>query len=193
MILRDSSPLLRGADVEVPDELLGDRRAALDDVALRDVLVERSEDALVVEGAVLPEAGVLDRDRGLRQRRRDLRERQPLAIRRRRDDSELLSVVRVEERVLAERERTDFGEVALREQELLAGEGDGGEQERDQRGQQQRTKEQDAAALSVPATQPAVPSEEHPLELDVRPRRLPALRSSPVTTLVSCHSSHIVL
>jgi hypothetical protein len=38
-----------------------------------------------------------------------------------------------------------------------------------------------------------VPSEEHPLELDVRARRLPALRSSPVTTLVSCHASHIVL
>ena len=62
-----------------------------------------------------------------------------------------------------------------------------------ERGQQQRTEEQDAAALAVPAAQPAVPSEEHPLELDVRARRLPALRSSPVTTLVPCHSSHIVL
>jgi len=38
-----------------------------------------------------------------------------------------------------------------------------------------------------------VPSEEHPLELDVRARRLSTLRPSPVTTLVLCHASHIVL
>ena len=87
----------------------------------------------------------------------------------------------------------EIAEVALREQDLLARKGDGGEQERDQRGQQKRSEEQDAAALAVAAAQSAVPSEEHPLELDVRSRRLPALRSSPVTTLVTCHSSHIVL
>ncbi len=63
--LARQSPLVV-PDVEVPDQLLGDRRAALHDVALRDVLVERAGDALVVEGAVLPEAGVLDRHRGLR-------------------------------------------------------------------------------------------------------------------------------
>jgi hypothetical protein len=38
-----------------------------------------------------------------------------------------------------------------------------------------------------------VPSEQHPLELDVRARRLSALRTSPVPTLVLCHDSHIVL
>ena len=133
--LARQSPLVV-PDVEVPDQLLGDRRAALHDVALRDVLVERAGDAPIVEGAVLPEAGVLDRHRGLRQGRRDLRERQQLAIRRRRDDSELLPVVGVEERVLRERKLTKIRGGALREQDLLAGEGDGGEHERDEGGQE---------------------------------------------------------
>jgi hypothetical protein len=38
-----------------------------------------------------------------------------------------------------------------------------------------------------------VPSEEHPLELDVRARQVSALRPSPVSTLVRWHSSDIVL
>ena len=186
---------LRVADVEVAHELLGDRRSALHDVALREVLVEGAEDALVVESAVLPEARVLDRHRGLGQRRRDLRERQLLPVRRRRHHPEPLHVVGVEEGVLAERERAEIGEVALREQDLLAREGDGGEQERDDRGEEQRADEQDAAVLAVPAAQPAVPRQEHALELEVHARRLSPLRPSPVpvTTVIACHSSDIVL
>src|SRR5206468_3085981 len=38
------------ADVEIPDELLRDRRAALDDAAGRYVLVQRTRDAAIVEG-----------------------------------------------------------------------------------------------------------------------------------------------
>jgi hypothetical protein len=77
----------------------------------------------------------------------------------------------------------------------LAREGDGGEQERDDRGEEQRADEQDAAALAVPAAQPAVPRQEHALEFEVDARRLSPLRPSPVpvTTVIACHSSDIVL
>ena len=184
---------LVGADVEVPHQLLGDRRAALHDLAVRDVLVDRASNALVVERSVLPEAGVLDRDRRLRQRRRDLRERQPLAVRRRGHDPEALPVVRVEERILAERERTQVMAAARREQELAAREGDGGEQERRHRGEQQRQHEQDAAALPVAAAQPPMAREQDALELEIVARRPPTLRPSSVTTRVTCHSSAIVL
>lgn len=184
---------LRVADEEVPHELLGDRRAALNDLPVGDVLVERAEDAPVVERAVLPETGVLDRHRRLRQRGRDLGERQRLPVRRRGDDAEELPVVHVEERVLAERERTEILEGALRRQDLLAREGHGGEQQRDDRRNEQCSDQQDAAALAVTAAQPTVPREQHALELDVRARRLPPLRPSPVTTLIARHCSAIVL
>ena len=73
-------PLAR--DVEVADELLGDRRAALDDAALAQVAPGGAGDALVVDAAVLVEAPVLDRDRRLRHPGRDLapsRDRLPVA------------------------------------------------------------------------------------------------------------------
>jgi Double zinc ribbon len=38
-----------------------------------------------------------------------------------------------------------------------------------------------------------VPGEQHALELEILARRPPALRPSPVPTLVACHCSHIVL
>jgi hypothetical protein len=38
-----------------------------------------------------------------------------------------------------------------------------------------------------------MPREHHPLELDVRARRLPALRPSPVPTLIALHVGDIVL
>ena len=184
---------LRVTDIEVADELLGNRRAALHDVALREVLVEGAGDALVVEGTVLPEPGVLDRDRGLRQRRRDLRERQGLSVRRRRDDAEQPHVVRVEERVLTERERAEVGEAARGEQDLPTGEGDSREHERDGRGEQEHQNEQQAAALALTTAQPAVARHEHALELEVRARRLPPVRPASVPTLIACHSSAIVL
>ena len=62
----DRLPLERDLvpDVEVADELLRERRAALDDLAGADVLRERPRDPLEVDPAVLVEAAVLDRDRG---------------------------------------------------------------------------------------------------------------------------------
>ena len=57
-------------DVHVPDELLADRRAALDDLPGADVGPERTQDADVVDAAVLVEALVLDRHGRLREPRR---------------------------------------------------------------------------------------------------------------------------
>ena len=53
------------ADVEVADELLRDRGAALDRAAGADVVVRGAGDALEVDAAVLVEAPILDCDRRL--------------------------------------------------------------------------------------------------------------------------------
>src|SRR4051794_31090841 len=89
-------------DVQVPDELLRQRRAALYDLAGLRVGVERPGDALVVERAVHPEAPVLDRDGRLREPGRDLADLQRLPVALRRDDAEQAAVGGEEERVLAE-------------------------------------------------------------------------------------------
>ena len=59
-------------DVRVLDELLRDRRAALDDALLPDVGPQRARDAADVDPVVLPESAVLHRDDGLDHARRDL-------------------------------------------------------------------------------------------------------------------------
>ncbi len=60
------------ADVRVLDELLGDRRPALDDALLLDVLPERARDTAHVDPVVLVEALILDRDDRLPHDRRDV-------------------------------------------------------------------------------------------------------------------------
>ena len=65
----DRALLLR---VLVLDELLGDRRAALDDVLRADVGPDRAGHALDVDALVLPEAAVLDGDDRLLHHGRDL-------------------------------------------------------------------------------------------------------------------------
>jgi hypothetical protein len=65
-LLEDGSAALRLE--RVLDELLGDRRGALDRAAGKDVLLERPGDAEEVDAAVLVEALVLDRDHGLLER-----------------------------------------------------------------------------------------------------------------------------
>ena len=60
------------ADVGVLDELLRDRRAALDDALRADVLPERAHDAARVDAVVLVEAAILDRDDRLAHDRRDV-------------------------------------------------------------------------------------------------------------------------
>ena len=66
-------------DVEVADELLGDRRRALLDVPGLDVLDGRADDRVQVHAVVLIEVLVLDRDRRVLERLRDLLEINPLA------------------------------------------------------------------------------------------------------------------
>jgi hypothetical protein len=99
------------ADVEVADELLRDGRAALDDLPLFEVPDRRADDRFVVEAAVLVEAPVLDRDRRLRDPRGHLRESHRLAVALGRDGSEQRAVRRVDERVLADRDRLERAEV----------------------------------------------------------------------------------
>ena len=60
------------ADVRVLDELLRDRRAALDDALLADVLPEGARDPAQVDTVVLVEALILDRDDRLAHERRDV-------------------------------------------------------------------------------------------------------------------------
>jgi hypothetical protein len=71
---------------------------------------------------VPPEAPVLDRDRRLRQPGRHLLELQRLAVGLRRHDAEQRAVVRVEERVLPERDRTQRVQAARPEEQRAAGE-----------------------------------------------------------------------
>ena len=59
-------------DVEVADELLGDRRGALLDLAGLEVLHGRADDRGAIDAVVLPEVLVLDRDRRLLERLGDL-------------------------------------------------------------------------------------------------------------------------
>jgi hypothetical protein len=60
------------ADVRVLDELLRDRRAALDDSLVAHVLPERSRDTAHIDAVVLVEALVLDGDDRLAHDRRDV-------------------------------------------------------------------------------------------------------------------------
>src|SRR4029079_5240013 len=104
-------PLLR--DVEVPHELLRNRRAALDHVARAEVLPGCAGDALVVDAAVLVEAVVLDRDRRLAHPRADAPEgdRRPVALGR--DRAQQRAIGRVDERVLADLDRLQIVQVAV--------------------------------------------------------------------------------
>ena len=118
LIARHASVALRPSvcdlllDVEVAHELLRDRRPALHDLPRLDVRVERAHDAEIVEGTVVVETPVLDRDRRLRHPLADLVERDRLAVAFRRNRSEQRSVRREDERVLADLHRLEDVEVA---------------------------------------------------------------------------------
>jgi hypothetical protein len=105
-------PLVR--DVQVADELLRDRRAALHHAPGLHVPPERSRDAFGVEAAVVEESAILDRDRRLREPGRDAIERHDLPIPLGGDDTEQGAVGRVDERVLADPRRAERGQVAPR-------------------------------------------------------------------------------
>ena len=79
--LHEQRPPVLGGE-RVLDELLGDRRAALDRLLGQDVLVERAADAAEVDAVVGVEALVLDRDDRVLHHRRDLAllEQDPLLV-----------------------------------------------------------------------------------------------------------------
>src|SRR6185437_8439508 len=103
---------LLAAGVEVPDELLGERRAALQRLARGDVLPRRARDADVVDAAVLVEPAVLDRHRCLGQPGRHLAERDRLSVLVGRNRAEQRAVACVDEGVLADLHRAQRVEAA---------------------------------------------------------------------------------
>ena len=115
---------LRAADVQVANQLLGDRGAALDDPARAHVVVEGARDRLIVERTVLPEATVLDRNRGFRQPGRDRAQLQRLPVPRRRNNTKQRAVVRKQDRVLTERDRMQRVQAARAEHDRAAREPD---------------------------------------------------------------------
>ena len=122
---------LRVLDAEVADQLLGDRRAALDRFARFQVLDRGAQDPLVVEAVVLVEALVLDRHRRQLQALRDAVDRDQRASLRRGYRSQLRAVGGVDYRVAALVDRFAAGERGGvgGDVEDPGGDGDGGDRE----------------------------------------------------------------
>ncbi len=101
-------------DVEVLDHLLGDRRAALDDLAGAEVLDGRPEHGLEVDALVLVEAPILDRHGRLLDETRDLLGLERRAQRLRLDHPQALAALGVQRRVLPVVELGELGELGRR-------------------------------------------------------------------------------
>ncbi len=106
-------PLRAHRLVEVPDELLGDRRATLHDLPLREVRPRGPRDPLPVDPPVLVEAPILDRHRRAGQPRRHLAEVERLAVVLRGNRPEEAPVGRVDERVLPDRDFLQGGQLSI--------------------------------------------------------------------------------
>src|SRR5262249_23307609 len=119
-------------EVDVADELLRDRGAALDDATGTEVRERRAGDRPVVDAAVPVEAAILDRDRGLPEPARDPPERHRPALDGGRHLAERRAVGGVEEGVGAERQRPRGVERAVREQDLPGDPGSGHEEDEDE-------------------------------------------------------------
>ena len=137
---------LLARQVQVPDELLGDRRAALDDLAGTDVGNDRTRDTDGVDAAVLVKAPVLDRDGGLRHPQAHLRSRHRSAVALGRNDAELRAVGRIDERVLADGHRLQRVEITTRSED---GRRPHGQRENDDDRQSQQHAEQEHAARAL--------------------------------------------
>ena len=118
------------AEVERPGQLLRDRRAALDDVALAGVRHERAGGAAVVDPLVLVEAPVLDRDDRLLQPRRHLVEPDGPVLLVRRDGRDHGAVAPADDRALPELARQQRLGIARDEEERAAGRHERGERRR---------------------------------------------------------------
>ena len=146
---------LLAARVHVPDELLADRRAALDHLAGADVGPERAQDPDVVDAAVLVEALVLDGDRRPRQPRRHLREADRLPVVVGRDRAEERAVGRVDERVRADVDGLQAREAARgRERDPGA---DAGDRDHDDEPAEDDGHEHTRAAAAALARDPLAP------------------------------------
>ena len=160
---------LLAGQVQVPDELLGDRRAALHDLARAHVRDDGARDADRIDAAVLVEAPVLDRDGGLRNPGAHLRPRHRGAVALGGNDTELRAVRRVDERVLADGHGAQRVEVAAR-----AEDGRRADRQRengdDRQAQQHAEQEQAPRALLLRPGPPLAP----PAVDGVRLRRGPA-------------------
>jgi hypothetical protein len=100
------------ADVEVPDQLLRDRRSALHDLAGPDVGEGGSDDAGDIDPTVLVEAAVLDRQDPLPHPRRDRRKLDRRAVLLGGDRAEERAVRCIDKRVLADRDGAQVVEIA---------------------------------------------------------------------------------
>ena len=154
-----------------------------------------AEDADRIDAAVAVEAAILDRDRRLRHPRADRAARNGRPVLLGRDRAEQAAVGRVDERVLADRDRTERAEVATDPaQDDRAADGRGDEQHRDD---DDRRDEQPLARVAPLSPAPACrtgarrdmraaasargPGAGHPIISDTvarpaRPSRLPSTR-----------------
>ena len=139
----------RVGDAEVADELLGDRRAALDRLARFEVLQRGADDALGVDAAVFVEALVLDRDGGALQALRHALYRDGRARLFGLDDAELAAVAGVDGRVAALLDRLAGGQRGRLGGDVEHPGGDPDRGDRDQRGRAEADQE-DLAAGAPP-------------------------------------------
>ena len=179
-------------DVEVADELLRERRASLDDLALLDVLHGGANDPLVVDAVVRVEAPVLDRDRGLGEERRHLVERDRLAVLLRWNRAEQRAVRGVHERVLPDgdglqrRQRAAVQE-GLRPRERRGGEHAAGrEEKRDDRDDHEPPRLHPVAMTAVPAAT-ALAVVDRPAVVAVSAVAVPVLAVALAVPAVSAH------
>jgi hypothetical protein len=153
--------LRRLLDVEVARELLRDRRAALHDVARADVGEERARDAGIVEGPVVPEPPVLDRDRRFRDPRAHLAQGDRLTVPLGRDRAEQRVVRGEDERVLPDLDRAQRLEAATRHPDGRAGESrDDEEHEAADQHAEEDPRRALPTGLRAAATTPAAPCDE---------------------------------
>ena len=157
-------------DVEVPDELLGDRRASLDDAARLEVGHGRAGDSFEIDASVREEAPVLDRDRRLPDPDRHLVGLDRLAVALGRDRPEQRSVGRVDERVLPDPDLPQRVEVARG----AVGEDCGSSAHAGDRADRGENREPDDDATAAPAlSQRALAAAARHVQLGVE-RRTPA-------------------
>src|SRR5581483_448107 len=135
------------AGVEPADELLRDRRSALDRLAGGDVRPRGARDADVVDAAVLPEATVLDCHRRARHPDGDVPESDRLTVALCGDRPEQRAVARVDERVLADLDRAQRIQVAARRERRAGAQPDRRDEHGDRSGDGRRDQPCTPAAL----------------------------------------------